>query len=195
MSLIIAKPTMDLKMYRELEEKFKGFLREYLKAHKAFPSTYIEDVWAKTVGFTDTQIKYGEAVTPLQNARNYFKFDPRGKKEFAELTGKPTNAKDAAPDKAKRKEMEKEIRNITNSISRGFYHDEQFLATRMVADALRKVGYRVEVTGGNYFNNGKSKEYKIRAEKEGEVFNGAIYLMAAGTIDDPFKRYDVSVMW
>lgn len=108
---------------------------------------------------------------------------------------KPTNAQDAAPDKAKRKEMEKEIRNITDSISRGFFHDEQFLATRMVADALRKVGYRVEVTGGNYINNGKSKEYKIRAEKEGEVFNGAIYLMAAGTIDDPFKRYDVSVMW
>ena len=104
-------------------------------------------------------------------------------------------ADSAAPDKAKRKEMEKEIRNITDYISRGFFHDEQFLATRMVADALRKVGYRVEVTGGNYINNGKSKEYKIRAEKEGEVFNGAIYLMAAGTIDDPFKRYDVSVMW
>lgn len=98
MSLIIAKPTkptMDLKMYREQEEKFKGFLREYLKAHKAFPPTYIEDVWAKKVGFTDTQIKYGEAVTPLQNARNYFKFSPRGEKEFAELTGKPTNAHDA----------------------------------------------------------------------------------------------------
>ena len=107
---------------------------------------------------------------------------------------KPTNAQERA-NKAKRKEMEKEIRNITDSISRGFFYDEQFLATRMVADALRKVGYRVEVTGGNYINNGKSKEYKIRAEKEGEVFNGAIYLMAAGTIDDPFKRYDVSVMW
>lgn len=103
----------------------------------------------------------------------------------------------ACNDARHRRELQKEINDLLRNVTKGMFHDQQWLAVRMVADTLRRYGYDVETNGGKYQESGhnKAKIYTIRAEKDGEVFDGSIYCMGAGTVDDPFSKYDISVMW
>lgn len=97
------------------------------------------------------------------------------------------------------------IYKVTHDITGHLYHDENWHGVTLVVDAIESLGYDCEVTvkDGGYRSNPKDpfglpwKEYLLRIETpEGFEINGTLNCHSAGTTEDPFDRYDMSlVMW
>lgn len=97
------------------------------------------------------------------------------------------------------------IYKVTHDITGHLYHDENWHGVTLVVDAIESLGYDCEVTvkDGGYRSNPKDpfglpwKEYLLRIETpEGFEVNGTLNCHSAGTTEDPFDRYDMSlVMW
>lgn len=97
------------------------------------------------------------------------------------------------------------IYKVTHDITSHLYHDENWHGVTLVVDAIESLGYECEVTvkDGGYRSNPKDpfglpwKEYLLRIETpEGFEVKGTLNCHSAGTTDDPFDRYDMSlVLW
>lgn len=93
------------------------------------------------------------------------------------------------------------IYKVTNKITGGLYRDENWHGVTLVVDAIESLGYECEVSvkdGGYREHDGaKWKEYLLKiTSPEGFVVNGTLNCHAAGSMQDPFDRYDMSlVMW
>lgn len=97
------------------------------------------------------------------------------------------------------------IYKVTHDITGHLYNDENWHGVTLVVDAIESLGYDCEVTvkDGGYRSNPKDpfglpwKEYLLRIETpEGFEINGTLNCHSAGTTEDPFDRYDMSlVMW
>lgn len=93
------------------------------------------------------------------------------------------------------------IYKLTHDITGRFYRDENWHGVTLVVDAIESLGYDCEVSvkdGGYRENDGaKWKEYLLLIRTpEGFEIHGTLNCHAAGTVEDPFDRYDMSlVMW
>ena len=93
------------------------------------------------------------------------------------------------------------IYKVTHDITSHFYRDENWHGVTLVVDAIESLGYECEVTvkdGGYREHDGaKWKEYLLQiTSPEGFVVHGTLNCHAAGSMEDPFDRYDMSlVMW
>jgi len=97
------------------------------------------------------------------------------------------------------------IYKVTHDITSHLYHDENWHGVTLVVDAIESLGYECEVTvkDGGYRSNPKDpfglpwKEYLLRIETpEGFEVKGILNCHAAGSMQDPFDRYDMSfVLW
>ncbi len=90
---------------------------------------------------------------------------------------------------------------VTHDITSHLYHDENWHGVTLVVDAIESLGYDCEVSvkdGGYRENDGaKWKEYLLLIRTpDGFEIHGTLNCHAAGTTEDPFERYDMSlVMW
>lgn len=93
------------------------------------------------------------------------------------------------------------IYKVTHDITSHLYHDENWHGVTLVVDAIESLGYECEVSvkdGGYRENDGaRWKEYCLTiTTPEGFEIHGTLNCHAAGTVEDPFDRYDMSlVMW
>lgn len=89
-------------------------------------------------------------------------------------------------------------------ITKGFFRDENWEGVRNVRDAIKNAVPDCEVSlsviDGGYGNHNEvgmptSKTYQISIETPmGFSLNGTIVCSGAGTVDDPFDKYDITVM-
>lgn len=93
------------------------------------------------------------------------------------------------------------IYKVTHDITSHLYRDENWHGVTLVVDAIESLGYDCEVSvkdGGYRENDGaKWKEYLLLIRTpEGFEIHGTLNCHAAGTVEYPFDRYDMSlVMW
>lgn len=101
-----------------------------------------------------------------------------------------------AADKHTRNEYRTEMQRIVNPLSKGFFHDTDWNAVWKIRDALKdafpKVKFELGAKDGGY--DGNTKVYNLVAiTPEGYELNGRIKCFAAGTKENPFDRYDMTV--
>lgn len=94
------------------------------------------------------------------------------------------------------------IYKLTHEITGNIYHDDFWNGPRMVVDAIKSLGYDVGMGAkdGGYRKNSDGtqwKEYQLEIDTpEGFQIHGTLNCHAAGSMEDPFDRYDMSlVMW
>lgn len=94
------------------------------------------------------------------------------------------------------------IYRVTQDITGGIYHDDYWNGPRMVVNAIKSLGYEVGLgakDGGYRKNNDGTqwKEYQIDIDTpEGFNIQGTLNCHAAGSMEDPFDRYDMSlILW
>ena len=95
------------------------------------------------------------------------------------------------------------IYKVTQKITGGIYRDDNWQGVRMVVDAIKSLGYQIGLGAkdGGYrkSSDGMSqwKEYQVDIDTpEGFNIQGTLNCHAAGSVEDPFDRYDMSlVLW
>jgi len=97
------------------------------------------------------------------------------------------------------------IYKATHDITNHLYRDENWHGVTLVVDAIESLGYECEVTvkDGGYMKNERDpyglpwKEYRLTiTTPEWFEIHGTLNCHAAGTTEDPFERYDMSlVIW
>lgn len=94
------------------------------------------------------------------------------------------------------------IYKITNPYTKRLYHDESWQGVRDICNEIRNTGADVNIypENGGYHQSkdGMSfwKEYKVEIEYNGVIVNGVLNCHAAGSVQDPFDRYDMTlVLW
>lgn len=102
-----------------------------------------------------------------------------------------------------RTKLKNEIYRSSKELTSRIYNDDFWLGVTQIknriAEAFEKTGFIGECvfSGGNYKQNGDSqwKEYDIEINNQNgdSVIAGKLYCSAAGTIDYPFSRYDLSL--
>ena len=105
---------------------------------------------------------------------------------------------DASADKHTRNEYRTEMQRIVNPLSKGFFHDTDWNAVWKIRDALKDAFPKVKFemwadnrTGG-YSGNTKTYDFSAITPEGYELF-GRIKCFAAGTKENPFDRYDMTV--
>lgn len=122
---------------------------------------------------------------------------------------KPTDMKQVNESISKRSIINK-IYKVTNGLTSHSYSDNDWSGAKQVFSAIESLGLECEVIvkdggyrnslGGNtlYVNNQDVaywKEYKLLITSEdGVVINGTLNCHSAGSIDNPFERYDMSLV-
>lgn len=95
------------------------------------------------------------------------------------------------------------IYKLTHDITGRMYKDENWHGVTLVVDAIESLGYDCEVTvkDGGYRSNPNDpfgmpwKEYLLRIETpEGFEIKGTLNCHSAGTTEDPFEKYDMSLV-
>lgn len=81
--------------------------------------------------------------------------------------------------------------------TQSFYSDEGWQGPHQVMDAMSKAGLDFTLTEAKYFNEDKSKIWRLKVRfynnKGVEKFLGAdITAFCAGTVQYPWKRYDIT---
>lgn len=101
------------------------------------------------------------------------------------------------------------IYKTTTKLTSRLYHDDSWEGVEMIKNEIKKV---IEENGGGYYpiiyvNNGgyrtssdgisKWKEYYVDIfsnNSDNPVIQGTLNCHAAGTVEDPFKSYDMSLV-
>lgn len=101
-------------------------------------------------------------------------------------------------DKHTRNEYLTEMQRIVNPLSKGFFHDTDWNAVWKIRDTLKDAFPKVKFemwadnrTGG-YSGNTKTYDFSATTPEGYELF-GRIKCFAAGTKENPFDRYDMTV--
>lgn len=95
------------------------------------------------------------------------------------------------------------IYKVTHKITGQLYTDDYWQGVKNVEEAIASLGitnYNIYPENGGYrkSQDGLShwKEYKVEIEYGGVTVNGTLNCHVAGTVEDPFSRYDMSlVLW
>lgn len=99
--------------------------------------------------------------------------------------------------------MMNRIYKVTQNLTSHLYSDEHWQGIDDMYDAIASVGVNninIYPDNGGYrtSNDGLSqwKQYNVEIEYDGVIINGELNCHAAGTVEDPFSRYDMTlVMW
>lgn len=95
------------------------------------------------------------------------------------------------------------IYKVTHEITGNIYRDDSWNGPRMVVDAIKSLGYDcgLGAKDGGYRKSSDGmaqwKEYQVEIDTpEGFQIHGTLNCHAAGSMEDPFDRYDMSlVLW
>lgn len=172
----------------------------------------------KPIRALDTDDQTGQGVVVLNDSTTYVgsgvrvwgkKFYTAGsriyslyaigeKKMESKLKIKVHEKWDASADKHTRNEYRTEMQRIVNPLSKGFFHDTDWNAVWKIRDALKDAFPKVKFemwadnrTGG-YSGNTKTYDFSATTPEGYELF-GRIKCFAAGTKENPFDRYDMTV--
>lgn len=96
---------------------------------------------------------------------------------------------------------------IDNKITNQYYIDESWENVRNIQDLLRRSIHSIgdedgrdfsifwTVNSGGYSEDGNTKEYRFNIyEGTKQLINGYLNCHAAGTMNSPFSKYDVSIL-
>lgn len=90
-----------------------------------------------------------------------------------------------------------DLYKMTESLTKGLFHDTDWSHIHAVTRKVEEK-YKVytSVKNGGYFNEGKSKRWElyIYDPSLGHVAAGNICACAAGTVEDPWLRYDICLI-
>lgn len=94
------------------------------------------------------------------------------------------------------------VYKATQQLTSRLYNDDHWQGVNDVRDALGKLGIESDIypIDGGYRQNkdGDSfwKEYQVQLQYGGVVVNGILNCYAAGSVEDPFDRYDMTLqLW
>lgn len=100
------------------------------------------------------------------------------------------------------KMMKKNIIKIISPIIKGFHDDEEskresWHVINDAIQALKDSGYNVEckINGTGYnsiFDDALCKQFPLTIEKDGIVIKLILYGNLCGTMENPYKRYDIN---
>lgn len=100
-----------------------------------------------------------------------------------------------------KKGLVNQIYNVTTPILSKMQHDDAWQGVSNVKKAIESIGIEavcLSVEDGGYRTTkdglSKWKEYKIDIEHGDIVIKGYLNCHAAGTIEDPFKYYDMTLV-
>lgn len=96
------------------------------------------------------------------------------------------------------KQMKKAIYTLLKSELSKRFKDEDWSGVQGIWNKLKKNGYDVEVSvpkgGYKVFRDKEAaKEFQITISKDMRTLHGVMVCHAAGTVEDPFKEYDVTL--
>lgn len=95
------------------------------------------------------------------------------------------------------KQMKDAIYKILKPYFNKRWKDEDWSTVNDLVNTLKKSGFTVEVSvpRGGYRSNGGSqwKEYHLTISKDMRTLHGILSCAAAGTTNDPFKEYDMTL--
>lgn len=94
------------------------------------------------------------------------------------------------------------VYKATQQLTNRLYNDEHWQGVSDVRDVLRKLGIETDIypINGGYRQNSAGdafwKEYQVQLQYGGVVVNGILNCHAAGSVEYPFDRYDMSLqLW
>lgn len=186
-----------------LEKDYKPKKIPYTKEEiENAANTYIDDCWKDDAGSDAVAmrdfIRYGEYVQAVKylSKAGYLKPIQESSPINNRLRIKVHEKWDASSDKHTRNEYRTEMQRIVNPLSKGFFHDTDWSAVWKIRDALKdafpKVKFELGAKDGGYAGN--TKVYNLVATTpEGYELNGRIKCFAAGTKENPFDRYDMTI--
>ena len=97
---------------------------------------------------------------------------------------------------ATKRTLKNRINTILTDSTKGFHVDNRWQPVHATWNALRDAGYDVEIEPAEYGWDDKNEpthkvwRYTVTAEKY--TFRGVLTAHAAGTVEDPMARYDIS---
>lgn len=94
------------------------------------------------------------------------------------------------------------VYKATQQLTSRLYNDDHWQGVNDVRDALGKLGIESDIypIDGGYRQNKDGdafwKEYQVQFQYGGVVVNGILNCHAAGSVEDPFDRYDMTLqLW
>lgn len=94
------------------------------------------------------------------------------------------------------------IYKVTKQITGHLYHDEHWQGVDDIRNALADLNMNVDIysVNGGYKQNSAGdalwKEYQVEIEYDGVIVKGILNCHAAGSVEYPFDRYDMSLqLW
>ena len=94
------------------------------------------------------------------------------------------------------------VYKATQQLTSRLYNDEHWQGVSDVRDVLGKLGIETDIhpINGGYRQNSAGdafwKEYQVQLQYGGVVVNGILNCHAAGSVEYPFDRYDMSLqLW
>ena len=94
------------------------------------------------------------------------------------------------------------VYKATQQLTSRLYNDEHWQGVNDIRNVLGELGIDADIypIDGGYRQNSAGdafwKEYQVQLQYEGVVINGILNCHAAGSVDDPFDRYDMTLqLW
>lgn len=172
----------------ELKEdgiKSKIYTRRFLENSDRNPDE--DDNWHKGMIASGERMDYATAVKIARELATTAK----------ELLAQSEEEIPVIPFKTK-KAVEKFIYDSVDGLVKGLHDDDAWQDIQAIWKRLRELGMDLEVTveNGGYSPDGKSKTYKFSfpvKNSEGKTLemNGQVVAFAAGTVGEPWKKYDM----
>jgi hypothetical protein len=118
------------------------------------------------------------------------------------------NVRESILSETKHNEKRKHINQIYNyvdksGITKRVYDDEYWFGPSQLTKKIQELGYDViqnptsdQYHKNGYSNDGKEKSWDIMLSKDGIEVGGKIKAFAAGSVEYPFDKYDVTLtLW
>ena len=100
--------------------------------------------------------------------------------------------------KPSKRSLINKLYKVISPITGRIYNDDYWLGVKDIREAIASLGvddYEVYPINGGYRSNGDGaqwKEYQVNILWHGVEIHGTLNCHAAGTIEDPFSRYDMA---
>lgn len=102
-----------------------------------------------------------------------------------------------------RLDLRAEVYNNVFDTTKKMYKDEYWAGYTAILNKLKEIGFEIisapandELHRNGYSSDGKEKAWSVELTKDGKTLHGSIKAHAAGTIENPFEMYDLTIeLW
>jgi len=84
------------------------------------------------------------------------------------------------------------IQKILSVNSTSIYSDDYWAQVSHIWECIRQHQAELIINSAEYAADGMTKTWKFEVKSAGYVFQGVLNAHAAGSVKDPFDRYDIS---